>query len=169
MASLFNAQIPQLRKDMGVKFEAGPELSAQGKMIGDPSLPYEVLMGIFGRQAAIAQLAIDRRDLALRASMPNHPNPLSRADYLNQDAQTVNNISAKMKEQIEQYGGYTPRTQAPPPVPQSSLGNAFRAMLEHLGLSGGGPPSQPPLTPQTPPTADELWDVDKNGQPVRVR
>ena len=39
MQAEFNAQIPELRKDMGVKFEAGPELSAQSKMIGNPNLP----------------------------------------------------------------------------------------------------------------------------------
>lgn len=144
MQAEFNAQIPELRKDMGVKFEAGPELSAQAKMIGDPSLPTNVLMGIFARQAAIAQMSVQRRELAMRALYPHQANPLSKADYLAQEAQIYDNVTNEMRQQVKDFGGITPQSVAPPPAPGPS------------GGGGGG-------------NATEVWDVDASGKPYRVR
>jgi hypothetical protein len=167
MKAEFKAQIPELRKDMGVKFEAGPELSAQSQMIGDPSLPEQVLEGIFARQASIAQLSVDRRNLAMRAYYPKQAIPLSVADYNTEEAKLYDNLSANMKQQMREFGAYTPESVAPPPVPRSTSGNsvmdAIQALLRHLG----GADTQPPTGP-TPPKAPEVWDVDKNGNPVRV-
>jgi hypothetical protein len=170
MQSLFNAQIPELRKDMGVKFEAGPELSAQGKMIGDPSLPAQVLKGIFARQAVIAQLSVDRRNLAQRALYAGQPNPLSTADYFKEEAKIWDNLTAAQQKAIEASGGYTRENQSPPPAPAAlssgSAMDAIRALLRHLGGAGDQP--APVQTQQTPPNATEVWDVDKNGHPIRV-
>ena len=168
MKAEFNAQIPELRKDMGVKFEAGPELSAQSKMIGDPSLPARVLKGIFARQAAIANLGIQRRDLAMRALYPQQANPLSVADYYKQEAQIYDNLGAEMQSQLKEFGAYTPTTQTPPPLPAAtntgSTMDAIRALLRHLG---GATDAQAPAPPAVAPT--EQWDVDAQGRPVRVR
>ena len=106
MASLFKAQIPELRKDMGVKFEAGPELSAQGQMIGDPNLSLQVLKGIFARQMAVAQLGIQRRELAMRAFYPGQDQPLSRADYLREDAKVYESLGNLMSQNLKDAGAY---------------------------------------------------------------
>ena len=169
MKSEFNAQIPELRKDMGVKFEAGPELSAQGKMIGDPSLPAQVLKGIFARQAAIAQMGIQRRELAQRALYPGQANPLSVPDYYKEEAKIYDNLGAEMQRQLKDYGAYTPQSLAPPPPPvqlnAGSGSNAFHSLFRWLD----GGQTQPTQTQPPPQGPTEQWDVDANGHPVRVR
>jgi hypothetical protein len=170
MQAEFNAQIPELRKDMGVKFEAGPELSAQAKMIGNPSYPPAVLKGIFARQAAIAQMGVQKRDLAMRALYPDQPNRLSPADYYKQAAQIDDNVGAETAKQLKEFGGITPETLTPPPAPPSLTGgsalDAIRSGLHWLYGDTAPPQAQPPV-PQ--PKATETWDVDANGRPVRVR
>ena len=172
MQSLFQAQIPELRKDMGVKFEAGPELSAQGQMIGDPNIPGQALKGIFARQMAIANLGIQRRELAQRALYPGQAQPLSVNDYHNEENKLYANLTNEMQEQVKAYGGYTPQTQAPLAPPPKMTGgsaiDAIKALLRHLG---GAADTQP--TPQTqapgPDNATEVWDVDASGKPIRVQ
>lgn len=170
MQAEFNAQIPELRKDMGVRFEAGPELSAQSKMIGNPNLPEDVLMGIFARQAAVAQLGIDRRNLAMRALYPNQPNALSMADYLKEEAKIYDNLGAQTQQQLKDFGAITPESLAPAPTPPAMGANstmdAIRAFLRHLG---GGDTTQTPPSSQPPPNPTEVWDVDAQGHKFRVR
>jgi hypothetical protein len=166
MQSLFQAQIPELRKAMGVKFEAGPELSAQGKMIGDASLPVEVLKGIFARQATVAKLGIGLRDLAIRASQPGQAKPLTRADYLAQRAALYDNLTNEMRQQIKDYGGYSKETLAPPTPPPATSGNSIMDAIHALVRWGAGDQSQTPVQ-QSAPNANEVWDVDANGHPFR--
>ena len=104
MKSEFKAQIPELRKEMGVKFEAGPELSAQSQMVGDPSLPLNVLESIFARQAAYANLSIQRRELAMRALYPGAQNPLSKEDYLKEEAKVYDSIGEVSKKALTDFG-----------------------------------------------------------------
>ena len=116
MQSEFNAQIPELRKDMGVKFEAGPELSAQGKMIGNPSLPTQVIDGILARQKSIADLGIQRRNLAIRTLQPGADQPLALPDYYKQENALYDNLGTEMQKQLQDYGAYGTESKQPPPI-----------------------------------------------------
>jgi hypothetical protein len=166
MQSLFNAQIPELRKDMGVKFEAGPELSAQGKMIGDPSMPTQVIRDIIARQRAIANLGVQRRELAMRALYPEQTNPLSMPQYQQEEAKLYDNLSAATQEEIKAVGGYgtQPPPTPPPAMNSNSATNAFQSLFRWLGGANNPQPA-----PAAPGAATEQWDVDAQGRPVRVR
>ena len=151
MKSLFNAQIPELRKEMGVKFEAGPELSAQAKMVGTSDLPPAVVKAITARQDALADLALQRRDLAQRTLGQNPENPLTLPDYYKEENKVYEQLPQHTQELLKIYGANAvpqppvqSTTPPPAPGPLDALGNVFRSLF------GGGQQPAPQPTPEQP-------------------
>jgi hypothetical protein len=163
MDSLFKAQIPELRKDMGVKFEAGPELSAQSKMVGVSNLPTATLMGILARQDAIADLAIQRRQLAQRALIQSD-NPLPMKDYYGEENKIYDQLPAHTQELLKLYGANAaPSAGAPPTTAGGAPAtpeNGFSAFLHWF--TGGGSQAQP--AGPAPAGSHELKMIDGKWQ-----
>ena len=173
MDSLFKAQIPELRKDMGVKFEAGPELSAQSKMVGTSTLPPAVLNGILARQDAIADLGIQRRELAQRAIGQNPDNPLPVTDYYREENKLYDQLPQHTQELLRLYGANAaPNAATPvttqggaPSVPAPNAGDAVSNALSNFvhWFTGGYGQAQPPAPAPGPgATPDNSVEIKPN-------
>lgn len=148
MDSLYKSQIPELRKDMGVKFEAGPELSAQSKMVGVSTLPLNVVRGILARQDTIADLGIQRRDLAQRA-LNQAGAPLSMPDYYAEENKLYDQLPQNEVEMLKLYGANAPHAPVNPAPP--------------IPTTQGGAPQ----TPDFPTTVGNIWhSLFGGGQPA---
>ena len=164
MDSLFKAQIPELRKDMGVRFEAGPELSAQKQMVGASTLPPATLKGILARQDAIANLAIQRRELAQRAIGQNPDNPLLMPDYYREENKIYDQLPAHTQELLKLYGANAAPSAGAPPITQGGApatpDNGLAAFVHWF--TGGGSQAQPAAP--APAGSQELKMIDGKWQ-----
>jgi hypothetical protein len=151
--ALFNAQIPQLRK-YRVKFEAGPEISAQKTMIGNPNLPYEAP----GHFRLAGRHRPDRYRPARSRFARQSPGSNAVTRELSTKTPRLWRVPRGGERRIS--GGYTEKTQAaatPPSMTMEATGPSSSSRR-------GGDTSRHRRSRRRPPAT--RWDV-QNGKPVR--
>lgn len=84
MDQILNTELPDLRKQMGIRFYAGPEIKAANKTIGSASLPPPVLNNIIANEEAAADIQIQKAYLAQQARYGQGADTISPRDYYKQ-------------------------------------------------------------------------------------
>jgi hypothetical protein len=162
---LLKQQIPDLRKQAGFQRLAGVDLPYLTATIGAADLPTPVLMNILANEQAMAELAVKRKDNALRTlGYDRTQEPLYMPDYQTSDTGLTSEITGRVQQLRDAYHavGTTPAQQktSMPTRPGATTFDVPVPAGDKYGTNqpaatGPGLIAKPAETPQPAPQAAE--------------